>query len=137
MGLALAKNLGVLDASPWISRSWICLDPLLICSLVGNRSGASATSAIDSFIIEGIIVEPIPYVLKLVKLLVSRPIRAIDAIILDMSCSTEAAILIFWVVILRDSKSALCLPERLHVGGLVRDMDICAVLNPAVLLSMR
>ena len=54
-----------------------------------------------------------------------------------MSCTTEAAILIFGVVIFRDSKSALGLTEGLHIGGLVRDVDVCAVLHPAVLLSKR
>ena len=135
MGLALAKYLGVLDAPPWVSGSWVCLDPLLVGSLIRDGPGAAASTPIDGLLIEGIVVEPIPDVLKLVELLVPRAIGPIDAIILDMSCTTEAAILIFGVVIFRDSKSALCLPEGLHVGGLMRDVDVCAVLYPAVLLS--
>ena len=139
MGLTLAKNLLVLDldAPPWVSDSWVSLDPLLIRSLVGNGSGAAATTPIDGLLIEGIVVEPVPDVLKLVELLVPRPIVTIYAIVLDMSCTTEAAILIFWVVIFWDSKSALRLPEGLHVGGLLRDMKVCAVLYPALLLSSK
>ena len=137
MGLALAKYLGVLDAPPWVSGSWICLDPLLVGGLVRDGPGAAAATPIDGFLIEGIVIEPIPDVLKLVELLVPRAIGPIDAIVLDMSCTTEAAILIFGVVIFRDSKSALGLTEGLHVSGLVRDVDVCAVLNPAVLLSKR
>ena len=127
-----AKQLCMAHGSPRVGNSWIPLYTLLIRSF--ESPCPTTTSTINSLIIKRVIVESVPYLFKLLELLVSLSIGAVYTVFLWVASSTNAAINILRIVISWYSKRTLSFPQCRHICISVWNMNICIVFNPGFCL---